>query len=692
MNRLLPMNRLSIYLLRALPLLVALLLYSYSVRLPFFIDDGLHFAMIKDYPANGVPGLRFWGGAISFPYYRPAVFTVWEIEQMLVGGHFDSFALHLLNVLCFGLAGVALSRVVERITRNSFASTIAGLTFVLFPFSYGAVILVAALFHMMLALFVTLALWFALMWLDERRSKLSLVLCWLCAFVAVFSHENGVLLLPLLVVLIVIVYGIKTLLTRRALILLLPIVAIIGVFLALWATVPRANDAPRLLETVFVSLGIMLQGLVYPFVALTRTLTCSIGTCAQGEPMLLWGVAVVVIVIVIALLPHPPTPSAPLGRGGARSRVVMAQLYGLTWYVLGALPAVLLLAPDYISGSPRLMVFSSLGAGIFWGASLAAIWGESRQLSVLSRQSTNYFALFAPLRFKVVFILIVTLAVFVSVRFLSERRDEALVQSDYTWQLLRLLEHDQPTAPLVVNAPAFLAPTEANRTFLTGAEGVVYMDAYVNYSQQFWAMTGVEFPHVEALAYNPTQRNMPDIVFAPYQTVGQGTFLERLRAASHIYATYFEGEQFFPVYVGSPNVDGSDEPFALFNDGDLALTEAAAVYVPEAQAVTVTTRWHVGVPIAAKPFVHVVCDGVLVGQLDGAIWGETYPFSQWSAGETQTDVRQIRLSQPVTRECLNVVAGVYWEADGVRLPVVDAATGERYADDLVPVELEQSQE
>jgi hypothetical protein len=89
-----------------------------------------------------------------------------------------------------------------------------------------------------------------------------------------------------------------------------------------------------------------------------------------------------------------------------------------------------------------------------------------------------------------------------------------------------------------------------------------------------------------------------------------------------------------------------------------------------------------------KPFVHIVCDGQLVGQLDGAVWGGTYPFSEWAAGEIQTDVRPIRLTLPVTTECLRVYAGTYGENDGIRLQVVDAATDERYPDDLVPISLE----
>jgi hypothetical protein len=671
------------YLLRALPLWVALLLYGYSVRLPFFIDDGLHFAMIKDYPvADGVPLLRFWGGAISFPYYRPAVFTVWEVEQALVGGHFDPFALHLLNVFFFGLAGVALGRLTARITRRELAGSIAGLTFVLFPFSYAAVILVAALFHMMLALFSTLTLLFALAWLDKQR-MFSLVLCWLCAFVAVFTHENGVLIFPLLALLMVIVYGMKSLFTRRALILLAPLVVMIGVYLYLWATVPRASGTPEIMPTVFVSLGIMLQGLVYPFVALVRALTCAAGTCAQGDTSLLWGIAIVSVGVMLVSVYIADK------RGRNMLRPYKIVIYGLVWYILGALPSALLLAPDYISGSPRLMMFSSLGAGIFWGTALATVWGSHR--TAVNFRNFSAFAVVpnaASWRFKIVFVFLVSFAIFVSMRFLNERRSEALAQSDYTWQLLRLLERDQPTAPLLINAPAFLAPIEANRTFLTGAEGVVFMEEYVYYDQQFWAMTGIEFARPAALAHNPTQRSPSEIIYTPYQTVGIGTFNERLHLADAIYATEFDGARFYPVYVGAPNLSGADEPIAIFTDGGLALTEASATYSAETQTVIVMTRWRVDAPMPIKPFVHVVCDGQLVGQLDGAVWGGTYPFSQWTAGEIQTDVRPIRLSQPVTLECLRVYAGTYGENDGVRLEAVDSTTGERYPDDLVPIAIE----
>jgi hypothetical protein len=667
---------LSTYLLRALPLGVALLLYGYSVRLPFFIDDGLHFAMIKDYPAAfGVPGVRFWGGAISFPYYRPFVFSVWEAEQMRVGGHFDPFALHLLNVLCFGLAGGALGRVTERLTGSALAGVIAGLTFVLFPFSYAAVILVAALFHILLALFSALTLLFALAWLDGKRARLSLVLCWLCAFGAVFSHENGVLALPLLVGMIALTRAWRAMSLRRTAVLLLPIGAIIAVYLYLWATVPRANDAPRLMETVLVSLGIMLQGLVYPFVALTRWLTCGMGTCAHGDTALLWALAAGVVgVMLVVVWRH---------RGHKTEHSTMhpytIAAYGVVWYVLGALPSALLLSPDYISGSPRLMMFSSFGAGMFWGAVVAAAWQNSPQRH--RGTSSVYLANFASWWFRILCLVIVAAGVFVSVRFLNARRVEALTQSAYTWELLRLVERDQPSAPLVINAPAFLAPTETNRTFLAGAEGVVFMVEYVNYNQQFWAMTGVEFPRVEALAHNPTLRSTSEVVYAPYQTVGQGTFQERLLNASHIYATLFDGQRFYPVYVGSPNTGDVGEPIATF-DASLTLTQADATYQFATNTVLVTTRWRVETPLPAKPFVHVVCEGVLVGQWDGAVWGETYPFSQWSAGETQTDVRPIRLSQAVTEACLQVFVGAYWEADGVRLQAADAATGEHLRDDV----------
>ncbi|NWF69268.1 MAG: hypothetical protein HXY40_09280 [Chloroflexi bacterium] len=649
-------------LLRALPLLAAVLLYSYALRLPFFLDDGLHFAMIQDYPANGVPGLRFWGGAISFPYYRPAVFTLWEVNHLLVGGHFDPLALHMVNVLGFGLAGAAWGALARRLCRRESAGVITGLAFVLFPFSYAAVILVAALFHVALVLGAALTLLFALRWMDGG-GRHSLLLCWFSAFAAVFSHENGVLILPLLALLLALVYGARlrrARLRRRALLVLLPIAAMFSLYLYLWLTVPRANDPPRLLETAFVSLGLMLQGLAYPFAALTRTLTCAAGTCAPGDAALLWGLALALTAGALCLL-----------RGRAR----LFALFGATWYALGALPSALLLTPDYISGSPRLLMFSALGAALLYGVGLAFLLNNARgRFSVMAAR-----VLAAGL--------IALMAVY-SLSFLSARRDEALAQARYTWALLDLLQTQNARAPLLVNAPAFLAPREQQRTFLAGAEGVVFMAEYVYFDQQFWAMTGHAFPRIQALADGGSLRYAGTRVYAPYQTVGEGGFAQRLHAASHIYATYFDGGAFWPVYVGSPGAAGSAAPLVWFGANEIALT--AGAYTIADAVVTVMTRWRVDVPGALKPFAHVLCEGALVAQRDGAPWGETYPFSQWQPGEIQTDVRQIPLPADIAPDCVRVVIGVYRESDGLRLPAIHASSGAgsgaRYADDLFPIE------
>ena len=215
----------------ALPLFLALLLYGYSVTLPFFLDDGPHFQILAQ-----TDGLKHWGDFPPFPFYRPFTFTFWK----LFDGHYEPSLLHLINVLCFGMAGVVLGQVVRRIAPHGKmqAALIAGGYFILFPFSYQAVAMVAALFHLTLTLGMLLCLWAALRWLDGRGGWPMLVLCWVAAFCGVFSHENGVLLAPLLIGLLLLLYRPQ----KRLLWVILPVLTIVAVYLVLWLSFSPRDD------------------------------------------------------------------------------------------------------------------------------------------------------------------------------------------------------------------------------------------------------------------------------------------------------------------------------------------------------------------------------------------------------------------------------------------------------------------
>jgi hypothetical protein len=117
----------------------------------------------------------------------------------------------------------------------------------------------------------------------------------------------------------------------------------------------------------------------------------------------------------------------------------------------------------------------------------------------------------------------------------------------------------------------------------------------------------------------------------------------------------------------------------------VALMDAGAFFIPEKSALLVKLRWGVLNPASIKPFVHVVCDGALVGQLDGHTWGGIYPFEAWTVGEIQTDYRQIPLPYPYDEARCDVVVGVYDQNTIERLPALDIATDTILPNALVPI-------
>ncbi|MDX2076388.1 MAG: hypothetical protein SFZ02_08140, partial [bacterium] len=277
------------------PLLLAVALYGYAVYLPFFLDDGLLFAIIIR-PPNSPLSWEIWGGSMTFAYYRPLVFSIWEINQSLMGGgKFDPIALHWLNVMLYGMTGVLLGGFIRRMGRimglpnRDMLGGIAGVIYVLFPFNYNAVIWVASMFHIMAGFGAMMALWCVAIFITPmvgvRAQHVAplqgyrwLIGAWLGVFIATFSHENGVLLAPLIGLLLVgiigrdRIYPVPTFI--RLAILYIPILVIIGVYWLLLNTVPRgASPLTILWDDIGDSSALFLQTLIYPIAGAYRKLT-----------------------------------------------------------------------------------------------------------------------------------------------------------------------------------------------------------------------------------------------------------------------------------------------------------------------------------------------------------------------------------------------------------------------------------
>ncbi|MEQ8672759.1 MAG: hypothetical protein RLP44_24165 [Aggregatilineales bacterium] len=637
------------YLLSAAPLLLAFAVYGYTLRLPFFLDDGAHFDILAQ-----TSGLEFWGDFPTFPFYRPLVFTIWQGYERLSGGY-DPVAFHYLNVICFGIAGILCGQVTKRLTPPSIrfpASVVAGILFVLFPFSYQAVGMVAALFHLTLAVGVMLSVWAGLKWLDNPKRMFVLVIAWSGAFIAVFSHENGVLILPLMVGAIVIGFSKEEISLRRIGILLAPICMMVSIYLLQWWRV-RPQDATQINNALDVSLAVLLQGLVYPFAALIRPFITG-----DIDPIALVIIAMLIVFVSVVAFARFALKTLP------------ALLYGVGWYVIAILPAALFLTAGYVLGQTRLALFASLGGSIFWGIIIASLWCQRSSIIKL-------MALVVLIGF-----------IGVSLEFLAMRRGEFLQLAAYQRNLLAQFDtlNVEATNTVVINTPDFLIPDEANRRFLIGTEGVLFVDPASDYGLQ-WTINSVgNYRDISVIAFPEIQRNSGFGFSTHPPALGQTDVTQRVRNADYVFVTEFHERDFEAVLVGGQGVDAPLNAIgARFAENQVELISVDAHYNDD--YIEIRSQWRVLDPDAIKMFVHVTCDGLLIAQSDGFPWGDTFPFADWQAGDENTDIRRAYFEETFSPDCLEVYVGLYYQADVTRLEAVDSETNSRFENDLIPVNI-----
>lgn len=631
-------------------MLVAALLYSYSLRLPLFLDDGLLYAMIRDYGPEGVPGLRFWGGSLSYQYFRPLGFSVLELSYDTTG-YLNPLPLHAFNMMMLVIACGALAALVGRVTGQAWVGLLAGVLLAVYPFNFRSTTWVASLFHVMGLASMSVALLASLRWMDRRQAGALLLALGAGAF-AIFSQESTIILLPLLALLLLIVYRRAALRSRHAWMLLIALALLIAIFAYLWLAIPRPASGPLNLQLANLpaSLAVFAQGLIYPVVALLRRLTLQ---NAQTIPLLALTLGMVMLGLWLA------------GR-----RWLPLALWGVAWFGLAALPAALLLPTDYLKGSVHVMTLASGGAVLFWVAAAAGVlrpssWKFERSLRLLIAS------------------ILLAGALFVSLSYGLARRAEALRLSDYTWALFELVR-DDPQDVVLINAPAFLSVLDSDRWLLTSSEATMFAEgSYTDYGQFFEALTGQPYPRIVGLVYEPGFVPPPSYVFAPYWNENPPDFTARLRDFRRIIVTRFAGDAFEPLYVGGAGLPGPDVALARFEAASLELTEALAT-VDEGR-LTLRTRWRALEASQALPLVRIDCGDDLITESQDAVWGGTHPFRAWQPGEIQSDLRYFDLPPQVTPDCLRVLVGA--TLDGSPLAASSPA-GEALAEEGLLAQIE----
>ena len=648
-------------------MILAVALYGYTIRLPFFWDDVPHFLT-----SETINGINHWGDFPTFPYYRPVIFSIWKFFEVLIGRN-DPFTLHLLNVFVFGLSGVVINRLAHYIAPENIrkiAGTLAGIGFILFPFSYRAIPLVGALFHLLLVLGFVLSFYLALRWIDYRIGRWGLFVCWLSAFLAVFSHENGVLLVPLFIGLLGERYFFD--LTRlkrernRVLKVVLPYILISGVYFFLWFVAFRPQGSGQGLTEAFeVAMAVLLQGLIYPFATLLRPLVDG-----DIDPFALIGLCLTIISLASVVVIYV-----------SRSKQLMLlSVYWIGWYALAVLPAALFLSAGYVLGSPRLTMLASVGGSIFWAIVIA----------VLMRPTQSKFVWFN----RGIGIALATLFAFVSVEFLDMRRQDFLLMGDYQWDIQEILsDRDLSDANVVfINLPDWIDPDESNRRFLLGTEGVLFVDPSADYVRQLQinADAMLDFEQVNIVSVQSLIRS-EDYGFnahPPYLDINAVSQI--ISDADHVITTQFTPEGFFPLYVGgiTAALTVEDNIVASFENNLAVLTNAQVLFNTNNDSIDVITDWVINAPSAIKLFVHIYCDSEFVAQSDGYPLGDTYPFLFWESGEARTDIRRIALDEGITQDCLRVFVGLYTEADVVRLNAINPQDNVVYPDNAVPINVD----
>ena len=185
--------------------LLTAFLYGSSLDLPAFFDDFVHYPYVA---ANGIRDI--WLTLDELAYYRPLTFSLWRMTYAAGQGHMlaadraINLILHALNGALVGLLALRLwskgssSPPIAEGAPDWWRAGLSATLFILFPFSYQAVPWIGSLSHILVTTLVLLSL---TCYLQMRRSgskvwgAASLVL----ALLAPFAHENGVLVMPLLV-------------------------------------------------------------------------------------------------------------------------------------------------------------------------------------------------------------------------------------------------------------------------------------------------------------------------------------------------------------------------------------------------------------------------------------------------------------------------------------------------------------
>lgn len=635
--------------------LVAMWLYRRALGFAYFNDDPTgHFAWME-----GRSLLQFFTSSAEYGYYRPVVFAVLRLSEILFGNAsfpHNPVADHALLWLLHG-GNVALTWLLARRLSDSAAFAWAtALIFASVPFNYEAVAYVASLTHPLLLFWLLVAL---LSFMDGRR-----VAAMLALILGLLTHENGLFILPALV-------GVDWMMrphspvserARR----LWPFAVPPLLFVVLWLAIPKNSDQGlNSLTDIARNTAPFLQTLIYPLLPALRF---------ESSDTVWLALAAVTMMAMMGLLAW-------------RMRTLRVWAYALMWFALSIVPALLFLGPAYVYGSPRLGYLPSVGMAMLWA--LPVLWlGRWASFGASGVHEGESYGLGRRLRLVIaglvggLFLLALALPPWPFIRCQLDFYDEAS-------RFARGMAHAAGDAPaergvVFVNAPFFFSSTAARpggcpSPYPWTPVGAVLIPPYAQ-ARDFVRFNGGpdrDVVGVTYAGYGPGWRTFgPEI---------DGRILRGLAAGEATYVFDLMRGSFDDLSaVWQPGSAMFGAPLATFGDR-LSLYDIWSDV--EADELVVKPRWRVDqageIPLAV--FVHVYdAAGVLVAQSDGPPEFGLVPERLWQPLDILADEHRIDLSS-LPNGSYRAAIGVYQTTDGARLAA--RAGGQTLDDDIFTIRL-----
>lgn len=457
-------------------LALTLFVYGSALRFAFTFDDPL------DLPrAEGRSVWSLFSSSEGYAYYRPIPFVIWKFLRA-VQGHYSEATLHGLTLACHAGAAWLLYLLLRRLTGGHWG-LVASILFITYPFSYQAAFGAHTLFHplMTAAILLSLLLYHLARTSDAASQTGAYALLAgsvVAALVALWTHESGVIIFPLILgleaLLVAQPYLASSTVHRSTSTAVRPVWwpalhgAATALFLVVWRIVPKFDRPdPWTRDSLLPNARYFLQGVIWPVAALLKPL----GARFHFDPVrALWPASILTLLVLVALYLLARRPWLP---------TVALLAAGIILF-----PAWLVLAWAYVEDAPRLLYPAA--------PAIAALWGLLPGLAFARRPVT--------IAWRAVTLLLLGALVVQNLAFIGLRRDMWAEGTTLIHGVADTAVAHDGRPLLYLNVPAWFAPKKPE--YPVGHVGLTALPGYVGLGRSVYIHRGIQ-PPIESRGYYP---------------------------------------------------------------------------------------------------------------------------------------------------------------------------------------------